>query len=157
MQTETELHMRDSVHEDEKFRFSVYASTRAEEIAAWGWDELQQSAFLHMQFELQQRSYRLRFPGTGYQIIFLQDQPVGHLLVAQNDKELTLVDIALLPQFRNLGLGSRIIRALQAEAGSKSIWLQVTKGNPAAHLYARLGFHVAEEKEIYFHMQWTTI
>ncbi|MEJ8303923.1 GNAT family N-acetyltransferase [Saccharibacillus sacchari] len=152
---EATLYMRHAVPEDEDFRFDVYASTRAEEVEAWGWNELQQSAFLHMQFELQQKSYGLRFPDALYRIVTLQDRPVGHLLFAEEEGGFCLADLAILPDFRNWGIGSRTIATLQAEAGDRPIRLQVAALNPAARLYERSGFRtVGEGNGLYTHMIW---
>ncbi len=49
---------------DEEFLRRVYAGTRAQELAAVGWDDRQQAAFLAMQFDAQQRAYHQRFPVT---------------------------------------------------------------------------------------------
>lgn len=146
--------MRNAGSEDEDFRFQVYASTRTEEVAAWGWDVAQQVAFLHMQFELQQQSYLLRFPDACYRIVSLDGQPVGYLLFVESDESCSLVDIALLPDFRNLGIGGHSIRRLQTESGNRSMRLNVTKGNPAFHLYQRLGFRVVNEENLYLSMIW---
>src|SRR5579871_1094420 len=41
---------RSATAADAAFCFSVYAGTRAEELAAWGWGAAQQEMFLKMQF-----------------------------------------------------------------------------------------------------------
>ena len=64
-----------------------------------------------------------------------------------------LVDIALLPEFRNLGLGATILRSLQAEG--KKINLHVIKSNPAVNLYQRLGFVFVGEEAFYSQMEWS--
>jgi GNAT superfamily N-acetyltransferase len=67
-----------------------------------------------------------------------------------------LVDISLLPEHRNRGVGTAIIRDIIAECASlgKPLALQVRKVNPAARLYARLGFTMAGEDEFYIQMRW---
>ena len=37
--------------DDELFLFALYCSTRADEIAAWGWEPAQREAFLQMLIE----------------------------------------------------------------------------------------------------------
>lgn len=142
--------------EDEAFAYAVYASTRREEVAAWGWDEAQQNAFLRMQFQMQRRAYALQFPAAEHSLIVQDGQPVGRLIVLHDDQAIGLTDIALLPAFRGRGLGSAIIRGLQAEAAAagKPLQLQVMKTNPARRLYERLGFTVCGETATHYAMQW---
>ncbi|HTB80037.1 MAG TPA: GNAT family N-acetyltransferase [Opitutaceae bacterium] len=136
------LSWRPATTADAAFCFSVYASTRAEELAAWGWDAAQQQIFLQMQFAAQAASYRAAFPAAAQAILLRGDRPVGTLIVNQAAEEIRLVDISLLPEHRGAGLGTEIIRRLQAEAhgSGRPLRLQVLKTNPATRLYARLGF-----------------
>jgi GNAT superfamily N-acetyltransferase len=133
---------RSATAADAAFCFSVYASTRTEELALWGWGVAQQEIFLKMQFAAQAASYRAEFPGASHAIVLRGDRPVGTLIANHTAGEIRLVDIALLPEHRGAGLGTGIIRRLQAEAraSGRPLRLQVLKTNPAARLYARLGF-----------------
>lgn len=143
--------------EDEPFLLRVYASTRAAEMAAWGWEQAQQEAFLRMQFMTQQLSYRAQFPDADHRIIMLDGQPVGRLLVTRMDKEILLADIAVLAEHRNTGIGSGLILDLQAEAARTGVpvHLHVLKTNPAAaRLYERLGFSTTEDDGVYLQMKW---
>jgi GNAT superfamily N-acetyltransferase len=136
------LSWRSATAADEAFCFSVYASTRAEELAAWGWGVAQQEIFLKMQFTAQAASYRATFPGASHAIVLRGDRPVGTLIVNHTADEIRLVDISLLPEHRGAGLGAATIRRLQAEAhgSGRPLRLRVLKTSPAARLYARLGF-----------------
>jgi len=49
--------------DDEGFLFRLYASTRQEEISAWGWNQAQQEAFLHVQYTAQRRWLRYGLRG----------------------------------------------------------------------------------------------
>lgn len=101
---------------DQAFSYQVYASTRLKEMALLDWSPEQKEAFLRMQFEAQARSYRIQFPQARYEVILLDDVPAGRLITNRISEELLLIDIALLPDFRGNGVGSEIIRKLQAEA-----------------------------------------
>lgn len=57
--------------------------------------------------------------------------------------------IALLPEFRALGIGSKLIRKLfelLREKGYKQTSLSVQKDNPAVRFYERLGYKIMGEK-----------
>ena len=88
---------------DEEFLFNVYASTRADEMSLVAWDDLQKETFLRMQFHAQHQQYQLTYPDAINQIIEFNGIPAGRLIVDCSANETTLVDIALLPDFRNLG------------------------------------------------------
>ncbi|HEX8832888.1 MAG TPA: GNAT family N-acetyltransferase [Abditibacteriaceae bacterium] len=141
---------------DDAFLFGLYAGTRAEEIAAWGWDELQQTAFLQMQFGAQQRGYQAQHPNAQSLIILLGEQPVGRTLLARSEDEIRLIEIAILPQFRGAGIGTEYLRRLLGEAreAQSVVSLSVMKDNPAQKLYNRLGFVQIGENELYFSMEW---
>ena len=102
--------------EDEPFLFELYSATRIEELAAWGWDQSQWEPFLRMQFAAQQQHYRTQFPDADHLILVLDQRPIGRTVVSRRIQEVRLVDIALLPEHRNAGTGTRFLEDLQAEA-----------------------------------------
>jgi ribosomal protein S18 acetylase RimI-like enzyme len=143
--------------EDGPFLFTVYAGARQEEVAAFGWPAAQQEAFLRMQFQIRTRAYGTAWPDAESRIILQGDRPVGSLLVHRGAKAIHLVDIALLPEARGAGTGSRLIRDLQAEAAAagKAVTLSVlTENHQARRLYERLGFTQTESQPPYIGMQW---
>lgn len=156
----TSIVLRPARPEDEPFLLELYASTRAEEMAQWGWTEAQQAAFINLQFNGQQASYRMQFPQAVYQLILLNDQPVGRMITLNTDEEVRLVDISLLVQHRNLGIGSRLIRDLcnEAAAEGKPCRLRVLRTNvAAARLYLRLGFVPDGESDTHMQMEWRAL
>jgi ribosomal protein S18 acetylase RimI-like enzyme len=141
--------------EDEAFLFRLYASTRAEELAAVQWSEEQLEAFLRMQFNSQQRVYDAQYPQAEYQIILFDDRLVGAIRVNRAEHEIHLVDIALLPEYRNAGIGSSLLKELLAEGErwGRTVSLYVLKTNRTVKLYERLGFLVAGEDDAYLRME----
>jgi ribosomal protein S18 acetylase RimI-like enzyme len=143
--------------EDEPFLCTVYADTRRAEVAAWGWPSAQQDGFLQMQFQFQRRSYAMQFPNADHRIIWHEGEPVGQVLVDRTPDAIRLVDITILAAFRGRGMGSDLIRSLQAEAlqVEKPLHLTVRKENPGARrLYERLGFTTVAETELDSALQW---
>ena len=135
----------------------VYASTRLEELEGIGWDDNQKQAFIRMQFLARERSQ----PRVDNKIILLNGRPVGRLLVDRADTPMVLRDIALLTEFRNAGIGSRLIQELMTEAASagKPIRLHVVASSPAVRLYERLGFRSNgdEAGAAYLEMTWVPV
>lgn len=147
---------------DDAFLFELYASTRAEELAAWGWSAAQQEPFVRMQWLAQKRGYEARYPSEGHCILELEGRPVGRLWVVRGEHELRLVDVTLLPAHRGRGLGTGVLRSLQEEAAraGKPLRLHVTRNNPALRLYTRLGFTAARGTEAdpsqpYLELEWS--
>ena len=135
---------------DKSFLYKLYSDTRADELAAWNWSEEQQDAFLKQQFVAQQRSYDA-LPNADHQIILKDGRPIGRIIVIRNDEEIRLVDVALLAEWRNQGIGTSLIQALLSEAKSdgKPMKLQVLNTNRAIRLYQRMGFEIVGENGMY--------
>lgn len=152
----TGLHLRPSRPGDEDFLRRVYASTRAQELAHFGWDAATADTFLRMQFDAQDRHYRQHFPQARYDIVEQDGEPVGRLYVARERDEIRVIDIALLGAWRGRGIGGTLLGALQDEAAgaSQRIVLQVELSNPAFTLYQRLGFRELEIHGLYRLMEW---
>lgn len=147
------ISLRAILPENDQFLFAVYSSTRADELALVDWNAQQKEAFLQMQFRAQQGQYQFTYPTATNQIIESDGVPAGRLIVDRSGGEILLVDIALLPEFRNRGLGTSILRNLQAE--DKNIILHVIRSNPAVNLYQRLGFVFVGEEAFYSKMEWS--
>jgi len=141
---------------DDAFLARVYASSRAEELAVTGWPEEQKADFCRRQFDAQSAYYAANYPGASFQIIERDGWPVGRLYVDRWEKEIRIVDITLLPEFRGSGAGTKLLRELQDEArrAGKSLTIHVERFNRALTLYHRLGFEQIEDKGVYLLMEW---
>ena len=148
--------LRAATPEDEQFLRVVYASTRAEELARTQWSDEQKRAFTDMQFAAQDTHYRRHYPTAQYSIIEVQDVPAGRLYVDRSEKEILIIDIALLPAHRRAGIGTKLLRELQDEArtAGKVLTIHVEKFNPALSLYRRLGFQEVEDEGVYMLLEW---
>ena len=141
--------------DDREFLFKLYASTRADEIAPFGWPPAQQEAFLRMQFTAQQRWYEMSYAQADHQIIERDGTAIGRIMVLRKPESVLLVDIALLAEFRGQGIGGDLLRGLIQECDRKKLplRLQVQRVNPAQRLYERLGFKKTGEDQMYFQME----
>jgi ribosomal protein S18 acetylase RimI-like enzyme len=141
---------------DDAFLCALYGGTRADEMALLDWSAKEKNAFLRMQFDAQHRHYQTHFPNAAFWIIELEGEPIGRLYVDRRVDEIRLIDVALLPVYRNRGLGSALMRELLDEATSagKSVRLHVESFNPAHRLYTRLGFCKLDSNGVYEFMEW---
>lgn len=153
------VRLRPVAAEDEAFLLRVYSSTRADEMALVPWNDAQREAFLRMQFDAQQLHYRSYFPEAVHQIIERGEQPIGRLYVLREKEVMRILDITILPEFRNAGLGTPLIKDLMTEAATKGKPLQiyVESYNPSLRLFERLGFHPVDDADhngLHILMQW---
>lgn len=141
------LVLRDERHEDEAFLRTLYASTRADELAHAPWSPAQADAFLRMQFDMQRAHYRRYFPGASFLIVELDGRSVGRLYVHYTPEDVRVLDVALLPDVRGQGVGTWLLERVIDEAGrlGAPVSLHVAVGSPARRLYERLGFRIVRE------------
>ena len=151
-----QITLRASTGEDESFLREVYAGTRADELALLDWSDEQKAAFLDMQFRAQHTYYHEQMPGGAYDIILEDGAAVGRLYVDCRPDDIHIIDIALLPQHRNRGIGGRLIRQImeEAAANSQSVSLYVELFNRARRFYDRLGFREVRTEGIYLLTKW---
>jgi ribosomal protein S18 acetylase RimI-like enzyme len=149
------IDLRERAEEDLPFLSELYASTREEELRQVDWPESQKRAFLHQQFMLQHTHYLKHYPRATWLMIEREGRPIGRLYEETTSAELRLMDISLLPAYRNRGIGSGLMNALLAHADESGIpvGLHVESFNPAFALYSRLGFVTLEIRGIYHYMQ----
>jgi ribosomal protein S18 acetylase RimI-like enzyme len=148
--------LRPITPKDESFLAGLYASTRAEELAHTNWSDEQKAMFCRMQFNAQTVDYQRNYPDASFQIIERNGAAAGRLLVLRSEEKIHVIDIALMPEHRGAGIGTKFLRELQdeAKAAGKPLSIHVERFNPARRLYDRLGFQQIEEKGVYFLMEW---
>ncbi|HEX2046718.1 MAG TPA: GNAT family N-acetyltransferase [Acidimicrobiales bacterium] len=141
---------------DEAILRRVYRSTREDELALTGWDEAQKEAFVSMQFEAQRRYYVEQYAGASFDVVVVDGEPAGRLYVARWPDEIRIVDIALLPAYRNRGVGGLLLRQVLAEGSERGhpVTIHVERFNPALRLYDRLGFVPAADRGVYLLLRW---
>jgi ribosomal protein S18 acetylase RimI-like enzyme len=151
------VELRPVSESDNEFLLAVYASTREDELAQAEWPEGQKEMFLRWQFDLQRREYDTRFPDAEYRVILVDQQPAGRIWVGADDEQIRLLDIAILPEFQNRGVGTALLERLKSEADNAGKALRhmvFVLNNNAERFYERLGFKQIEDFGAYKHMEW---
>jgi ribosomal protein S18 acetylase RimI-like enzyme len=139
------------------FRFALFCQSRPPD---WDLLPLRGEALARLQrqqFEAQTAGYRTQWPDARRDIIELDGEPVGRIVVDRAGDDIRLVDIALLPRFRDRGLGTAIVGTLITEAGAAGLplRLEVATSNAAAlRLYRRLGFVPVETTPLQIGLEW---
>lgn len=144
------------VPDDLSVLYLIYASTRWEELKPTGWSSEEKNIFLQQQFTAQHKAYHTNYADSRFALLLFEDEVIGRLYVNRTPKDIRVVDIALLPQFRSFGYGTALLKELQEEVREKDCMLSihVEYENPAMTLYKRLGFIKRGEKGIYHFMVW---
>jgi ribosomal protein S18 acetylase RimI-like enzyme len=140
--------------------FEIYAGTRATEMELVpAWSDADKKAFLTQQFVAQHRYYQEFYQGADFQIIDNEGVVIGRLYVHwdYSPQEVRIMDIALLPEHRRKGIGSRVLKSVLekgAELG-KTVTIHVEYNNPALQLYERLNFQkIGEFNSVYYLYEW---
>jgi GNAT superfamily N-acetyltransferase len=151
--------LRPAVAADADFLLSVYASTRADELAQVPWDAATREAFVRQQYAAQETHYWAHYPQSLLQVIVdgqaAPPRAIGRLWTDRRPDALHVLDISLLADARGRGVGTGCLLALRDEAHARSVPLSiyVEIHNPARRLYERLGFQAdGEPQGLYLRM-----
>ena len=127
---------------DLPFLLHLYASTRVDELAPVPWTDEQKAAFIVQQFEAQHAWWQEHYPRARFDLVLVDGEPAGRLYVDVWEREIRVVDIALVPAHRGGGIGSMLLRRVfdEGDAAGKPVSIHVEVFNPARRLYDRLGF-----------------
>src|SRR5215510_992498 len=144
------ISLRPVQRDDEEFLFELFCQTMDEGLMTF--NTAQREAILRLQFNAQHETYKAEFPNADHQIILLDVQAIGRVMVERTCTEHRIVDIALLRDYRSGGIGTVLIRELLDEAAlaGKPFRSSVVRSNPALHLYQRLGFKLTGETPSHF-------
>ena len=141
--------------DDRDFLRDLYRSTREEEMAQTPWSEAEKAQFIEFQFAAQHDHYMEHYPTAQFDVVEVDGKPAGRLYVDRRKDEIRLIDTALMPQFRNRGIGGELLNDLinESESSGKPLSIHVEHMNPAMRLYKRLGFEKISEYGIYHLME----
>lgn len=104
--------------------------------------------------EIQKKVIRQSFDPHVQEIVLYKNHEAGLLAILEIDDHIQLEKIYLLPKYRGIGLGSKIIEDIKQQANimDKAVKLRVLESNHSAkRFYEKLGFVVIEaSKDRYF-------
>lgn len=141
--------------EDEDFLVKLYRSTR-DDLEMIPLDDATKNLLIQTQYSAQKQHYAAQYPNTAHDIILLDSEKAGRLMIERDDKKILGVDLAILPEYRSLGIGTVIIEDLLKEATqtNRIFVLHVVKTNVAVRLYRRLGIEVTKDTGTHFRMEF---
>lgn len=97
-----------------------------------------------------------QYPNATHEIICVESTDAGRLYLDRSGDNFHILDITLLPEYRNQGTGSLLLRRLLDEAGrlGKPVSIYVESFNPSLRFFERLAFRKEREEGFQFLMKW---
>jgi GNAT superfamily N-acetyltransferase len=110
-----------------------------------------------MQYDAMRQSYRTSFATSAFNIVMMDDAPIGSLITNATNDCISVVYIALLPVWRRRGISSALIRLILIEARTRDLSCEATVAvdNIASlRLWAGLGFTEASRDAANVVLRW---
>ena len=141
-----QIHLRPVSSDDREFLLRVYECSREIELSMVPWDESTKRAFAEHQLDAQTSHYTSEYPGAQHCVIVSSedDERVGRLWVNRTDAHIAMLDITVLSEYRQRGIGSTVVGSLvdEAQSSGKSVEVYVETFNPSQEFFAKRGFEV---------------
>jgi N-acetylglutamate synthase-like GNAT family acetyltransferase len=156
----TTLSLRPIAQKDLPSLLEIYSTTREKEMERVpDWTDTMKKEFIASQFNAQHEYYQKNYTGADFWVIESQNKTIGRLYLHENfqGKGIRIIDISILPKYRNRGLGRGIFQDLMGRAAEleRPLSIHVETFNPAKNLYTRLGFKtISETNGVYHLMEW---
>lgn len=151
-----DIFLRAFVAEDESFWREVFFDSIREHFALLNLPKNELDALLESQFQAQTTDYRANYPKASNDVILYKNAAAGRVILSRESGDLHLVDIVVLSEFRNLGIGTAILGWLFAESRRSKLPIRfyVEKNNRAVNLYQKLGFKPLADLTSHLQMEW---
>jgi len=149
--------LRACTEADDAFVYDVFSTTWESEVAALPNQNLAQHV-LRIQHIAQERRFASQYPDLQRYIVVQDGEPAGRLYVHESESLLEVVDLTLMPRFRDHGIGTGIFHQLfeHATREGQTIALRVERRNErATMLYSQLGFDLVSVDDLDNYFEWT--
>lgn len=111
---------------------------------------------MDVQFRSQADTYRRQFPHAEFLIVERDGEAIGRWICDDEGDAELFVDIALLPESQNRGLGAAFVAAMMRRAldRGKAPRASVLASNlPCLKMCRRIGFRVVDRDDVYVHLR----
>ena len=136
------FNLRKATDQDLDLTFKIKQNALQEYLEMlWGWNEKAQKNF-----------HKKEYKKEHFQVIELQNEPVGYLEIEPFQDHIFLANLMILQKFQGKGLGKIIMQDLIKN--NPKIVLEVLKVNQRAmKFYQGLNFEITEDLEVSFRMK----
>ncbi len=137
---------------DDAFLFGLFRAVRSPEFAHAGLAPAQLDLLMSIQYAGQMQTYGAEYPGAD-EVVLLDGEAIGRIWLYRGTAEHHLVDIALMPEYRNRGIGTALLK--DAIAGARAAGMRLRCSVAATNtgslrFHQRLGFQVAGRDDLYY-------
>src|SRR3954468_18217313 len=105
MTMEPRWSLRPVTPDDESFVRIVFHRAREPELAASGLSAEQLTALMDLQFTAQRAQAQRTHPTAVDHVVTVDGEPAGRIYLSWTEEDCRVLDFALLPAFRNRGVG----------------------------------------------------
>jgi ribosomal protein S18 acetylase RimI-like enzyme len=154
---ESNIALRAMVESDIEFLRHLYSTTR------YDFDHLplsndERNQFLNQQFQAQHTHYQRFCSDTEFDVVLCGEKRIGRFYVQHASTEFRIVDIAILPEYRGSGIGTKIMHEVLERATIENlpVRLRVVPNNQAVTWYMRMGFRKIDDEQTHWHMEWVS-
>lgn len=150
------VRLRTAEDADAAFLFDLFRATRGGMLG--GLPDAMVDNLLIMQYRARSQGYRDRFPRARRLVAETTDGPIGELIEHDEADAVYIVDIALLPDQQQRGIGSALVRSVMAEAAARGgvRALVVTTNDASLRMFRRLGFRETGWNDgAHLELRWT--
>ena len=145
--------LRNAAPSDEPFFMDLYRNTREHEMHATGWNEEQRQQFIAFQYHARKHHYSEFYKGAIDEVILDTGQPIGRLMIHRSDKDILVMLIELLHNYRGQGIGTMLMKKIMDDA-DLPVKLHVERHGGPIHFYEKLGFERTGELDLHYEMMW---
>jgi len=84
-----------------------------------------------------------------------EGEPIGRIYIHRDTDRINILDVTILPKYRNTGIGTNLIQTLaEAAQSGKSVRIYVETFNRSLGLFERFGFSKIEEAGVNYLLEW---
>lgn len=149
-------YVRPCKQSDDVFLYDVFCTTWQSEVAALPNQNLARHV-LRIQHIAQERRFAGRYPGHQRYVLMHEGEAAGRLYLHESGSTMQIVDLTLLPQFRHLGIGSRLLVDLMKQAVQDSAVITTEVGRrikDVTGFLAAMGFDLVSVDDLDNHFEW---
>lgn len=149
--------MRAEAPGDASFLFHLFSNAGARAVSALPLPKAQRDQLLDMQFRAMRQGYRQSYPDARFEIVSLDNDPIGNIVTDITPERALYVDIAILPAMQGKGIATALMRMLLEEPAALGIPAEVSvmgHNDPSLALCRRLGFTLHAERPPYLILRW---
>jgi RimJ/RimL family protein N-acetyltransferase len=151
------LRSRPETEADTAFLFELHDSVKGPELAPLAVADQIRRQLLDMQFRAMTMSYHTQFPRGRYEVVTLDEMPIGRLITDDGEGWFHIVHIALLPEWRNRGISTALMTVVLDRPRRMGMRCQATvalDNFASLRLWSRLGFTEQQRDEINLIVEW---